>query len=255
MKLGFQRHGDGAETAVVLHEWLGDHKNWDPVVPYLDGKLASYLFVDLRGYGLSRNLKGAYDLDETVQDILELMDGLGHHRFHVVCHSMSGLVGQYLLQKARPRIKSLFAVSPVPPSGFKMDKAAFDRLVSVTDSDASALEAISARTGSRYAEGWLSRKLAIARSSATRDAMVGYARMFTSSDISEGARGIDTPVRALAGQYDIPIYREESVRNHFANVYPRFDLVTCQEAGHYAMLEAPVFTASQIERFICSHAD
>jgi hypothetical protein len=28
--------GSGAEPVVVLHEWMGDHSSYDPVIPYLN---------------------------------------------------------------------------------------------------------------------------------------------------------------------------------------------------------------------------
>ena len=89
-----------------------------------------------------------------------------------------------------------------------MDEAAFGRLLAAVDQDEAALAAISARTGSRYSNGWLKRKLAMARQSAVREAMVGYARMFTSSDISKAAAGLKLPVLVMTGQYDIPIYSD-----------------------------------------------
>jgi 3-oxoadipate enol-lactonase len=255
MSIGFEKHGSGRQIVVMLHEWLGDHTNWHAVVPYLNLERDTYLLADLRGYGLSRHITGSYHLEEAGQDVLGLLDQLGHERFHLVCHSMSALVGQWLAQKARARVKSLFAISPVPPCGFKMDEQAFARLLSAIHDDTAAKDAISARTGSRYGQGWLTRKLAVARASATDAAMEGYARMFTSSDISDGARGLDVPIRAMTGKYDIPIYLEASVREKFQTLYTSFDLVSCNESGHYSMVEAPVFTAAQIEKFVGSHLE
>ena len=36
--LKYSTIGSGAEDVVVLHEWLGDHSKYDPVLPYLDIK-------------------------------------------------------------------------------------------------------------------------------------------------------------------------------------------------------------------------
>src|SRR5690348_8015157 len=49
--LGHRVHGSGPETVVVLHEWLGDRNNYDPILPYLDQDRFTWLFADLRGYG------------------------------------------------------------------------------------------------------------------------------------------------------------------------------------------------------------
>jgi len=44
------------------------------------------------------------------------------------------------------------------------------------------------------------------------------------------------------------------VRKNFEPLYPDFSLVVCEEAGHYAMLEAPVFVAANIEKFVGGHS-
>jgi 3-oxoadipate enol-lactonase len=124
--LGYRVHGHGSEIVVVLHEWLGDHTNWDLVIPFLDVEKAKYLFLDLRGYGFSRDLWGSYSLDEACADILYLLDSLSCKSFHVVCHSMTALIGQWLAQSSRARVKGLFMISPVPASGFKMDEVLAD---------------------------------------------------------------------------------------------------------------------------------
>jgi 3-oxoadipate enol-lactonase len=82
--------------------------------------------------------------------------------------------------------------------------------------------------------------------------MIGYARMFTSSDVSKAVAGLNVPVLVMTGQYDIPIYSDASVREHFGALYPNISFFKCQEAGHYSMLEAPVITASEIEKFVAS---
>ncbi len=248
--LGYGEYGHGSEVVVVLHEWLGDHTNWDSVLPFLDAGRAKYLLLDLRGYGLSRHLPGTYSLDEARGDILNLLDSLSCRRFYIVCHSMTALVGQWLALSSRARVKGLFMISPVPASGFKMDETAFGRLLSVVDQDEAAKDAISARTGSRYSNGWLERKLTMARQCCAREAMIAYARMFTSTDISKAVAGLELPVMIMTGRYDIPIYSEASAREHFAALYPNIGFFQCQEAGHYAMLESPVITASEIEKFI-----
>src|SRR5689334_6159547 len=58
--LGHVVVGNGPEPVLVLHEWLGDHANYDAVLPNLSPAAARYVFADLRGYGLSRDLAGSY---------------------------------------------------------------------------------------------------------------------------------------------------------------------------------------------------
>lgn len=251
--LGHTVLGSGPEPVVVLHEWLGDHTNFDPMLPSLDDRRATWVFADLRGYGLSRHRTGAYTVTEAAGDVLALMDALGYRRFHIIGHSMSAMIAQRLAVDARDRVKSLVAIAPVPASGFPTDDAGRQRLTAIIDDDDAAKAAITARTGQRYGDGWLRYKLGLARGAASREAMLGYLRMFTGTDFSAETVGLPTPVLAVVGANDIALYREASVRDRFGRAYPNFSLTVCQDAGHYPMLETPVLLAATISAFVVTH--
>lgn len=246
--------GNGSQGVLVMHEWLGDHNNWEPLWPYLNTEQYSFIFVDLRGYGWSKAVQGVYSANEAAGDAAQVMERLGFRRYHVVGHSMSGMVAQRLAVNYPERVKSLVAISPVPASGFKTDDAGMQGLRAVINDDEALKRAIAARGGSRYGDTWINFKLKLARNAMTKEAMAGYLQMFTQTDFAQEARGLKTPVLAITGKYDLPFYQEDSVRKNFAPLYPNFTLKVCQESGHYSMLEAPVFLASSIEAFIRQYA-
>ncbi len=239
--------GDGPEPVVVLHEWLGDHSNYDPALPYLSVSRFSYVFADLRGYGLSRQMTGDYSLEEAAADVGALMDRLGHRRFHVVGHSMSGMIAQYLMTVMPDRVKSVVAISPVPASGFKTDAAGLAKLDAVITDDDAARNAIRVRTGNRYGTPWLDRKLAVIRR-ASPQAMRGYMAMFTGNDFSARAQGCPIPISVICGDQDIPFYGKAAVEPKFRAWYPRLQIAAIHDAGHYSMLETPVYLASLVDR-------
>lgn len=251
-RLGHCRVGSGPIACVVLHEWLGDHVNWEPVLPYLDLARHSFVFMDLRGYGWSRGMSGAYTLDEAVADVLRTADELAIPRFHLVGHSMSGLVAQKIALQSPGRIQSVTLFSPVPPTGFRADEAALKALNAVIDEDEAAGRAITARTSNRYGAGWLHRKLAIARAAGTLEAVRGYLKMFTTSAITEGTHGLTAPLHVVTGALDILFYRGEPLRNAFTLAYPSVTFETIEDAGHYSMLETPVRVASIIEKQVAA---
>ncbi len=187
-------------------------------------------------------------MKEAAADALRLMDDLGHKRFLLVGHSMSGMISQYIAMTAKDRIKALVLTSPVPPSGFKADEAALAKLKAVITDDEAARQAIDGRTGKRYSAQWLKRKLEIARSSSTPAAMEGYLAMFTSTDFSAEVKGLDLPVSVIAGEYDVPPYRPDAQQQTLGPLYPRLTVTADREAGHYSMLETPVLFASLVEK-------
>ncbi len=250
--LGYRRLGDGKRTILVLHEWLGDHSNYFPIMPYLDLNRFTYIFADLRGYGLSKSMRGRFSASESAADAIRLMDLLGVESFDVVGHSMSGLIGQRVLLDARGRVGCLVAIAPVPASGFPLSPSEKEKLVAVIGDDNAAKAMIASRTSGRYGQAWLNRKLAMVRRAALPEAMGGYLEMFTQTDFAAQAVGVRTPVFAVVGAHDIPFYREASVRLGFERLYPNFTLLVSQEAGHYPMLETPVLLASLIEEFLAN---
>ncbi|MGE5476317.1 MAG: alpha/beta fold hydrolase [Bacteroidales bacterium] len=247
--LGHRLVGNGAEAVVVLHEWLGDHGNYDDAMPYLAADSATYVFADFRGYGLSRDMSGAYTMTEACDDVLALMDALGHQRFHVVGHSMSGMVAQYLALTRPDRVKSIVAISPVPATGFKADDAARARLRAVITDDDSLRAAVTVRTGNRYGRGWLDRKLALARR-ARPEAMLGYLDMFTGTDFAERMAGLNTPAALVTGANDIAFYRRATLEPGFRRAFARLDVAEVADAGHYSMVETPILLAALIERAV-----
>jgi pimeloyl-ACP methyl ester carboxylesterase len=70
--IAYTLHGAGAEYVIVMHDWNGDHTTYDAMIPYLDGAAFTYAFVDLRGYGRSREVSGEYTCAEIAGDCLEI---------------------------------------------------------------------------------------------------------------------------------------------------------------------------------------
>ena len=56
--LGHKIIGTGNKTIIALHELMGDQRNYDFILPYLDIQNFTYIFVDHRGYGLSKTIQG-----------------------------------------------------------------------------------------------------------------------------------------------------------------------------------------------------
>ncbi len=89
----------------------------------LDTERFSYAFLDMRGYGNSRDIKGEFSIAEVAQDAITLVDSLGWKEFHIVGHSMGGKAAQKVAIDGGNRIKSTVAVTPVP--AMPVDEATF----------------------------------------------------------------------------------------------------------------------------------
>jgi pimeloyl-ACP methyl ester carboxylesterase len=144
-------------------------------------------------------------------------------------------------------VARLVAISPVPATGFKTDAAGIARLRAVITDDEALRKAVIARTGNRYGQPWLDRKLAVARR-ARPEAMDGYLAMFTGTDIAARMTGLPMPATLITGQQDIPYYHLAALEPGFRRAFSRLDATAIADAGHYSMVETPVLLAALMER-------
>ena len=103
--------GNGPTKVVVIHGWFWDHRVFAPIFDCLDADRTTYAFIDIRGYGNSRNLSGKYSIGEVAADAIALADQLGWHEFHVVGHSMGAKAAQKVAMDAGARVRSVVAAS------------------------------------------------------------------------------------------------------------------------------------------------
>jgi pimeloyl-ACP methyl ester carboxylesterase len=76
--------GSGKEKVLVMHHWMGDSTSYDSMLPYLNTDDYTYVFVDLRGYGRSKEMQGAYSVEEASADAMKLIDSLAWNKFRQV---------------------------------------------------------------------------------------------------------------------------------------------------------------------------
>lgn len=99
---------EGAGPPVVFIQGIGAHGSaWQLQVDDLKRDYQCLSF-DNRGIGLSQPRSvNRLTIDQTVSDVLALMDAEGWDRAHIVGHSLGGLVAQEVALAARSRVLSL----------------------------------------------------------------------------------------------------------------------------------------------------
>ena len=159
--LGHELFGSGSEKVIVLHDWMGDSENYATAKPWLDGTSFTYAFAEVRGYGKSKGISGAYTTDEVAGDVSRLADHLGWSSYHLVGHSMNGMAGFKAVMldwQSEQKIKSFVAITPVTPDGYPAsdDDKAF--LTAAMTDDETAAAAFGALTGGKLNAAWSTRK-------------------------------------------------------------------------------------------------
>ncbi len=251
VEISFVSYGNGPIRVLVLHDWFCDHSSWDATLPYFTPEHFTYVFADLRGYGASQQISGAYTLDEAANDVIALADRLNWSRFSMLGHSMSGLIVQRIAQLAQERVERIVAVTPVSPAGMGLDLTTLDffRSIALAD-DNGRFSALSKLWGTRLSETWIKYKLRRWRETSTPVAVAKYLELWGCTDISEGARGIKTPMLIIAAAQDAPPFQAGALEASMLPFYPNAKLLSLGESGHHPMQEQPPQLATAIELFL-----
>ena len=246
--IAYAQHGSGPQKVLVLHDWNGDHSNYDPVLPYLDGEAFTYVFADLRGYGASKAIAGEYTVDEIAQDCLRLADRLGWQRFDVVGHSMTGMATQRLAADAPSRIRSAVAVCPMSAAGSPAPDEALAFFASTTESDDAFRRLITFVSGG-LSEQWVEAKLRQNRATVNPACRAGYLKMFSRGNFVDEVRGLVMPFLVVVGDHD-PGIDAAAMQQTFLAWHPNAELTVIPNCGHYPMQECPPYFATLVENFL-----
>ena len=253
MVIGHTIHGSGPDGVIVAHGWFGDYSTFLPMFPFLDTDAFTYAFMDYRGYGKSKDIEGAHTMAEISSDAIALADHLGWERFHVVGHSMGGMVVQRVALDAVGRVKSGVAVTPVPASGMQFEGEVWKLFSSAPDSDHARRAIVGFSTGDRLSAKWVDLIVKDSHETTTRDAYADYLVAFSTTDFAAEAAGLETPIKVLVGEFD-PALNEDFMRETFLAWYPNAAVETIGNTGHYPMQETPVILATMMEAFMKDHA-
>jgi pimeloyl-ACP methyl ester carboxylesterase len=248
IKLGHKIIGTGKKNIIVLHELMGNYKNYEPIFPYLNTDDFTFVFVDLRGYGLSKDIEGVYSCVEASNDIKNLITQLDLEDVVLIAHSMSTLIAQKTAL-IDSRISKLILITPIPPTGIKLSQIAKDKLIDEMKENKNKIEEIVYSASKRHNKTWAKSRIKMAYESSILNARIGYMKMYLETDFSQEVENIKIPIKIIVGKYDFPIFALKSVTKLFFSYYKDLEIIECQEAGHYPMLECPVYFASKIEEF------
>lgn len=252
MTIGYTTLGSGKEGVIVLHGWFGDYTVFNPMLPYLDTDTFTYAFMDYRGYGKSKAIKGNHTMQEIAHDAVDLADHLGWERFHVVGHSMGGMALMRLASNHPERVKSGVALCPVPASGVPLDadgQALFD---GAPDNDDNRRMILDFTTGNRLSRHWLDWKVKDSRETTTRDAFADYLVAWTKTNFADETKGLETPLLVCPGEHDQAL-TADVMQQTYMQWYPNASLSVLPNSGHYPMQEIPVFLATTMEQFMREH--
>ncbi len=250
MPIEFDVTGTGQERVIVLHDWSCCTTTYDQCRPYLDEDRFTFAFVDLRGYGRSRDVSGEYSVSEVTSDILAVAKQLNWHNFHVIGHSMTGMVAQRIALDAPKQVKSIIAVCPVSAQGMPLDDESWAFFVSTTHDDNAYKDLMRGVCQDSLSDGWLNAKTAWNRARSTEASRKGYLTMFSKTNFADEAAAISQPVLVITGAADTESLNAEAMKSSFLKQHAHAELHDIPNCGHYPMQECPPHFVATIESFL-----
>ncbi len=103
--LHVERAGSG-EVLVLVHGYLGGSSQWAAEIKALSPHL-DVIAMDLPGFGRSRHLTSPDQITGHAQAVLDCLDRLDVQRFHLLGHSMGGMIVQEIVRLAPQRVNRL----------------------------------------------------------------------------------------------------------------------------------------------------
>lgn len=246
--LGYTTHGLGPHPVIVMHDWLGSHHNYMPLIPYLDLDFFTYTFVDLRGYGLSKDQKGNYTTVEAANDVLDVAAHLNYEKFHLIGHSMTGQVGLQMMALHPDRVLSFISIAGTSACGAKIPDEMRAGIKKALESQEGREGLLSMMWSGRLSDQWRAYKIKHWMNESTVEAAQGYLDMFGSEDISSEVGTLTTPMLVIGCDDDMEGFRLENLKEGYT--YPNVQFALCQNSSHYPMQEVPVYLATIMERFL-----
>lgn len=103
--LPIRRAGKGP-ALVLVHGYLGGSAQWAAEIEALRHRF-DVIAVDLAGYGQACRLQAPIEMAAHARSVLATLDHLGIDRFHLLGHSMGGMVVQEVVRLAGARVQHL----------------------------------------------------------------------------------------------------------------------------------------------------
>lgn len=241
--------GSGPEKVIILHGWWGDYTAYEAMLSYLDGEQFTYAFMDCRGYGKSSHMTGDHTIEEIANDAIALADHLGWKKFHAVGHSMGGMAVQKIMDKARGRIKSVVAITPVPACGSPLDEDGRALFHGAAENDENRNDILNFITSGRLSDSWYDYIVRRSHETTTNEAFHDYMLAWTETDFSDEVKGNETPLLVLVGEYDQAI-TADAMTQTLLEWYPNATFDIIQNSGHFPMSETPARLATIMENYL-----
>ncbi len=251
VELNYRLQGSGSRPLVCIHGVGSYLEAWDGVASRL-GDAFRVLTFDLRGHGRSSRVKGRYEIDEFVGDVLALAAHVGFERFDLAGFSLGGLIAQRLALTHPDVLKKLVLLSTVAGRTPEERERVAARLAALQAGeqgahyDASLSRWLTEAFQARHPE--LVSQLRARNAENDPTCYAAAYRVLAQTDFGGFIDQIKTPTLIATGEEDegsnprMANYMHQCIRNSSVAILPGL--------RHSILIEAPDTVAAMMRRFL-----
>ena len=258
VRIFYHEVGAGAETVVLSHSFLVDHRQFGAQIEALRGAYRVIAF-DHRDHGRSGRATAPYDLAALVDDAEALLDALSVRSCHFAGLSTGGFVGMRLALRAPHRFHSLTLMDTSAEPEPSRQRLRYRALLGVLGI-AGVRPVLGSGMRALFSRSFLrdpARQQEVARwrgRIADNDAraMIRFGNaIFDRDDLVGSLRRLAVPTLVMVGEHDraTPPERARTI----AAAIPGAALAVIPDAGHLSTIEQPEAVNDVLVEFIRDH--
>ena len=254
-RLHYADSGSGAETVVMSHSYLLDHRHFAPQVEALGGRYR-VLAYDHRDHGASARSAGPYGVEDLYADAVGFLEATGAVPCHWVGLSTGGFLGLRLAIRRPELLQSLVVMSAAANPEPRHRRLKYSLMLTALRWAGfgpvlgGGMKALFGRSWLRDPERAEERETWRRRITANdRAALVRFGRaIFGREGVEPLLAGVRVPTLVMVGEEDGTVGVERARRTAAAIPGARFEVVP--RAGHLLTLEQPQAVNRLLDAFL-----
>lgn len=116
LRMFYLEKGRGDETILLVHGNVASSEYWEKFIKDQPSRYRA-IAMDLRGCGQTEHSPAGYTILQFVEDIHQVAVTLGLRRFHLIGHSMGGMIAMLYTLTYPERVQTLGLLDSVPAEG------------------------------------------------------------------------------------------------------------------------------------------
>lgn len=242
----------GSGPAIIFIHGIGSRAiTWDGVIKKLINRYKCVTY-DLRGHGKSIFGNSIFDLDDLVNDLEDLRSYLNIDKFHIVGHSLGGMIGPSYVRKYPKRVYSLSLLST---AAYRQNEDK-QKIINIIQSikDQGIYEVLPKLINRWFTDGFIAQNKDIIKNRMNQvyetdlATFLNVFNIYAITEMSSWLHEINLPSLIMTGENDEGC--SPKLNKKIAGAVSKSQLVILKNLKHTITLESPELVGIKIREFL-----